>query len=475
MGHDIHFLERLERLSMPQADFALALYRDPDLVRFVLANVKLPDGVERVALAVENKPDTPYIILARDGGFVTCLGKDMSVGDQVVVSRERLDRLAAERDEIRQALARVNDAGSSRQIFRRLYRSGPALPREDIRTLRAVYPLYWSELLREAIALGDRLQEFRARYRRTRYRGLNAAAREVLRGYWQAQWALGHLIALHGTVAREATASLLPGLPIEEKTAACFSWLTTRTMSTPLVLRGAWAAARAGHELLPLYRLKFEQAGTLLTFLDSLVGLTAIGLRHRKLLGEVRKFLARRRNPALAPDAGNFDAERIGGLLPLYEKVLEDDGAAGRALHRHLGVELLRSIREASPPEHPIHGLAASDEEEVPDEIAYLLPLLIDTSLHGDAEALVILPLLMAWVVEADLEQLYLPANTLARLGLDVNMPPDRILVQLDDYALYMNRTGPARREATPGRNEPCSCGSGKKYKRCCGAGAVAP
>jgi uncharacterized protein len=22
----------------------------------------------------------------------------------------------------------------------------------------------------------------------------------------------------------------------------------------------------------------------------------------------------------------------------------------------------------------------------------------------------------------------------------------------------------------TPGRNDPCSCGSGKKYKKCCGA-----
>ena len=26
------------------------------------------------------------------------------------------------------------------------------------------------------------------------------------------------------------------------------------------------------------------------------------------------------------------------------------------------------------------------------------------------------------------------------------------------------------RQEATPGRNDPCSCGSGKKYKKCCGA-----
>ena len=27
------------------------------------------------------------------------------------------------------------------------------------------------------------------------------------------------------------------------------------------------------------------------------------------------------------------------------------------------------------------------------------------------------------------------------------------------------------RRQATPGRNDPCPCGSGKKYKKCCGTG----
>lgn len=30
------------------------------------------------------------------------------------------------------------------------------------------------------------------------------------------------------------------------------------------------------------------------------------------------------------------------------------------------------------------------------------------------------------------------------------------------------------RKAATPGRNDPCSCGSGKKYKKCCGAAATA-
>lgn len=31
----------------------------------------------------------------------------------------------------------------------------------------------------------------------------------------------------------------------------------------------------------------------------------------------------------------------------------------------------------------------------------------------------------------------------------------------------------PARVERVAGRNEPCPCGSGRKYKRCCGAGAA--
>lgn len=33
-------------------------------------------------------------------------------------------------------------------------------------------------------------------------------------------------------------------------------------------------------------------------------------------------------------------------------------------------------------------------------------------------------------------------------------------------------KSAPVVREARPGRNDPCSCGSGKKYKKCCGAAA---
>jgi SEC-C motif-containing protein len=32
-----------------------------------------------------------------------------------------------------------------------------------------------------------------------------------------------------------------------------------------------------------------------------------------------------------------------------------------------------------------------------------------------------------------------------------------------------MNPKSPPRQVSKPGRNDPCSCGSGKKYKKCCG------
>jgi SWIM/SEC-C metal-binding protein len=50
-------------------------------------------------------------------------------------------------------------------------------------------------------------------------------------------------------------------------------------------------------------------------------------------------------------------------------------------------------------------------------------------------------------------------------VGVEPDQPED-----LADLAKLLNPTSPARALLTPGRNEPCSCGSGKKYKKCHGA-----
>ena len=50
MGHDLHFLERLERLRDDQVSQALSFYRDDDLVKSVLQELKLPEAIDRVAI-----------------------------------------------------------------------------------------------------------------------------------------------------------------------------------------------------------------------------------------------------------------------------------------------------------------------------------------------------------------------------------------------------------------------------------------
>lgn len=45
-------------------------------------------------------------------------------------------------------------------------------------------------------------------------------------------------------------------------------------------------------------------------------------------------------------------------------------------------------------------------------------------------------------------------------------LPEEKIVEIIKDY----KRSKTVHKEKEPGRNDPCPCGSGKKYKKCCGA-----
>jgi len=49
-------------------------------------------------------------------------------------------------------------------------------------------------------------------------------------------------------------------------------------------------------------------------------------------------------------------------------------------------------------------------------------------------------------------------------IGLEPDQPED-----ITDLEILLNPTQPVKAEKKVGRNEPCTCGSGKKYKKCCG------
>lgn len=49
-----------------------------------------------------------------------------------------------------------------------------------------------------------------------------------------------------------------------------------------------------------------------------------------------------------------------------------------------------------------------------------------------------------------------------------IELEPDKA-EDISDLERLLNPIKPRRVEPKLGRNEPCSCGSGKKYKNCCG------
>ena len=77
---------------------------------------------------------------------------------------------------------------------------------------------------------------------------------------------------------------------------------------------------------------------------------------------------------------------------------------------------------------------------------------------------------MMPWAARAEVEDFFVP-EARAR---ELRTPWTRD----DAWELYdaltktidtKSQKTPVRAEEKPGRNDPCSCGSGKKYKKCCG------
>jgi len=53
---------------------------------------------------------------------------------------------------------------------------------------------------------------------------------------------------------------------------------------------------------------------------------------------------------------------------------------------------------------------------------------------------------------------------------MDVRRRPQRMVLSHGGNGGEAARAAPVRRQSSKvGRNDPCPCGSGKKYKRCCG------
>ena len=469
MGHSVHFLQRIERLDMQRADRALALYRQPELVREVLARIRLPDRADRLALALEDREHGPHIVLSREGHFITCLAPGMHTGDLPVVSHGQFERHLEKASLLRDTLARIGEESETRRLAQRIMCAGSTLAREEFNDAAMLQPLICHLVVQFLFDTAAALLSFHTGFSRARYRRMTPAVRDELRWWWERAWAVGHLSVLAGvdpaaiiSERTRATAAVPDNLPY------CPSSPAIYTLMIPVILRGAWLAARCGRPMLSAYKQYYYRATCLSDIMDSATGLAALGHRHRPLRGEIHKILKRRGGPA-------FDSNHPGGAAAArFVSRLEKRFAAkpahtwGITFHLPAGSDA-RQVLEASPV------MRADDLDDFPRELERRAWLAQDESaLAGNWQQierqLCATADCLPWLAQLDPAALYLPRDVLS--FYHEPWRPEPVLAHLQAHHALTGSDQPMRRTEKIGRNALCPCGSGAKYKRCCGDSA---
>lgn len=459
MGHAAHFLSRLDRVSRDHVELALSLYQDHELLRHVLSSVRLPDGAPRVAISLEHPEQGPFLVVTREGAFVTCLGAGMRAGELPVITRGQLNGATAKvetyraRMEVRDKL--LGPDGDIGRLLRRTVEAGAELSREEFVALSTVQPLlakkFFLFTIEAAIdAHQSREQLLRILRKTDRLKPMNNPLLETL---WRQFWAVGHLVMLAAMGGRDELGAIADADPPFESTLAA---VTIRPGIGALALKGAWAIAKIGRPALGLFKDRFVQTCLLEELIEAAVVMTSLSLRHSKLRAEVQKALARTNK------SGYASLERYRAALEELSEVVCGRADESAAAHALIGANMVMERASVIPSGSKYH---FERVEDVPVDLAMSYAANHQNDFLKDRRNLTPLFLTLPWVARAAPEELYLPADFIKVAKL--SWQPSQSLHLLAREAEENKR--PAQRPEGPSRSGPCPCGSGKKYKRCCG------
>jgi hypothetical protein len=460
MGHEHHFLSRLDRVSLPHVELALMLYRDHALVRYLLDCVRLPEGTERVAISLEDPVEGPFLLVTREGRFVTCLGHGMRPGDLPVVTRAQLDGIAAKAATFRARMDAwdrlAGPRGESNRLICRIIDAGPDLSREELIAISSMQPLLAREFYRLLIEATVDAEKSRSGLVKVLKKTdkLRPAYRPLLEAHWKQFWSIGHLavLAAMGGGGPFAEVKLERGPP-----EALFATATIGQGILAHAFKGAFCVAKAGKPLLAFYKQQHATTTVPSKFLEAAVALFALGARHARLRAEVRKALARQ--PACPDPLMNQLATYVSQISTIAFEAPEKVAAVHRKYGAATGVSLAPHVPEGSP-------FRFEREEDVPEELAMTLAVNHRGDFTQRVDYVKALFVMLPWAARAEPEQLYLPQDFIHTAHGP--WTPEQTLAILRGWVADA-RTPPPRPEG-PTRNGPCPCGSGKKYKRCCGA-----
>jgi hypothetical protein len=470
MDHAHHFLSRLDRLSLPHVELALSLYRDHKLLQIIIAAADIPENAPRVALSIADPVKGPFIVVTRDGKFVTCLGEGMKTKELPIISREKLDQVAKRVEVLRKRIqvAGINtgERGAAGKMFRAIYDGGSRLPREVFQMAAAWQPMLIVEYLKWMLDTADDVAKTREillqHLKRTDK--LHPRFDVVVRGYANSVWFIGHmatLVALDGKVAYEEYSTKV----YDAMKAMPHAWSAVRQGLVGPALRGIWGAGRLGEMVLRAYVKHHGEATTLFRVIDSTCSLATIGLRHPELADEVEATLMEPLSPSHGGEGYQKALDAIAKLVQGMYKAARVEPEAFRQLHLKLGRTYAMQISKQLKPGNPYKFERA---EDVPDDLALALPYNTADGFVTTLSNFQLINFALPWTAVAEAEQLYLPGDYYKATGIKYGpseiMPLLLALRDIDYRPPGETRTTPKGAD----RNSPCPCGSGLKYKRCC-------
>jgi hypothetical protein len=471
--HAHHFLERLERVQREDLEFLLALYRDHDALKYILEHVNLPEEAARVALSVRDPKEGPFAIVTRDGKFVTCLGEGMHHGHPVV-PRPQIDALLAKvadkRDRREIAERELRPEEEEDDLLQRTFIRGRRFAREDFQAVSAFEAMLGLTPFLVMVDIGADIVPTRAALAHGAFKvQVKGTTIKPLQKQDDLEWAVAHLMVLTGAAEHRSLEGLLD---IAKKTKASPTYLCSAQGGLTWSLRAAWTAARLGKGVLPVYKQALTAASEWGQILDAALGLAAIGIRHSGLVDECKRTLEGYKVPETM--SGELANASPPDLLQVGRAVAAQIALAGIG-HIETGPDIVRNVGRdfcvvygGSLPEG--HPLRYEKPEDVPDELAKVAVLSFPYG-SSDDNSLNLLASALPVAARAAPEDFYFPREVVrAWFG---QWTPDEQLERLKLFAKAHPKKGPVRIESKIGRNDPCTCGSGKKWKKCHGAGAA--
>lgn len=460
MGHAHHFLSRLDRVSHDEVELSLGLYNNAPLVRHILARSGLPPRAERVAISLDDRSEGPFLIVTREGRFVTCLGRGMR-HEHPVVRRWQLDLLADRHEELRACMRPAEGVPEGERavgrLLDRILSFGDGLSREAFLDLAPLQPLMFSHYVRCLHDVHGWL--FLSRHNLRRLERPRPRDHDELEKLWKHLWAVKHLCALIGV-----------GDPVEyyaDRPREVVARVTTTLTGVAgehgafcLSAVGAWATARFGGAFLPVCGERFERSTYAVVARQSALELAAVAGAHPRLRDVVLQAMRGLQPRYEVAAHGRCDdrqrAKAAARVLGAFERT--DDLDVRAALW---GAKRLFDTGHAAVARHGWRTI-----RDVPVEVA--MPLAVDSATDwlGRDETVAELYHLAPSIARYRPEDFYVPERWLK--DTRDAWSPERSMSHLEALRGYYLKKEPVVARRAPGRNEPCACGSGLKYKKCC-------